>query len=192
MTPLELVSAWLLSAALAWAPVVPGAPAKLREDIARDVARVAYDPSERPLYAGEHGRAKSALLVLAIASLESGGFRSDVDAGDKRGSRGEVCIMQLLLKGPGWRISLDSDTYSYSTTDGWSYDDLARDRGKCLRAGYHKVRESLRACRDLSLYTGGKCDANEPKAKHRSGRAEGWWRHAPFTMHDLEVLASPS
>jgi len=183
---MEAVVAWLVAAQFAWQP----APATQREHyeaIAQDIATIAYDPDEAPLFRGPRGRARTALLLDAVASLESQ-YRADIDDGRKRGSLGEVCVLQVLLPSPRHRVVLKGDTYAYSLDEGWSYADLIDDRQKCIRVALRKMRESLRACHDLSLYTCGRCDEKEMLAKHRLGRAEGMWRHAPFETIDEEIL----
>ena len=49
--------------------------------IAQDVAEVAFDADEKPIFKepGVIGRLESALLALSIASYESGEFSEDVD-----------------------------------------------------------------------------------------------------------------
>ncbi len=181
----EAVVAWLVAAQLAWQPASVASHAHYRA-IAQDLVIVAYDPDEAPLFGGPRGRARTALLLDAVASLESQ-YRADVDDGRKRGGLGEVCILQVLLPSPRHRVVLRGDTYAYSLDEGWSYADLVEDRQKCVRVALRKMRESLRACHDLSLYTCGRCDATERMAKYRMGRAEGMWRHAPLQMTDEEV-----
>lgn len=176
MTLLE----WLLAAQFFWNPA-PTVDHSRYESIAKDIVSVVYDNEEKALFKGEYGKAKTALLIDAIASLESF-YREDVDNGTKRGGLGEVCIMQILLPYPSARIVLNEDTYTYSDNEGWSYSDLIADRKKCIRAGLHKVRESFRACHNLSLYTSGTCLENEPKAKFRQWRAENWFNKHPLQL----------
>lgn len=184
---IDQIVAWLTAASLAWVPAVGEAKLELRRSMLRDIADVAYDGAEAPLFDGPRGRARTALLLGAVASFESQ-YREDVDDGRKRGNLGEVCILQVLLPSPRHRIVMRGDTYAYSTEEGWSYADLVGDRQKCVRAALRKMRESLRACHDLSLYTGGRCDHEEPKAKHRQWRAEGWWRKNPSPLSDDDVV----
>lgn len=180
------IESWLIKAMLAWIPATPVPPRY--EAIAKDIVAVAFESGESPLFSGPHGRSKTALSLAAIASFESQ-FREDVDDGKARGKLGEVCILQVLLPSPKHRIVMSGDTYSYSLNEGWSYDDLVADRRKCVKAALHKARESWRACHNLSLYTSGACDKDEPKAKHRQWRAEHWWRRepAPFADDDVRV-----
>jgi hypothetical protein len=182
-SPLSALVTWLLAAELAWVPA-PTVDLPRYEAIARDIASVAFDPDERPLFAGtteSSRRARTALLLDAVASFESF-YREDVDNGTKRGALGEVCVLQVLTPSPRTRIVLTADTYRYSedASEGWSREDMVADRKKCVRAALHKMRESFRACHNLSLYTAGICNADEKAAKNRAWRAEAWWKHHPF------------
>src|SRR5262249_4293140 len=94
------LSAYILSAMIAWMPLKvhhreAEDEARARyQAIAQDIAAVALDENEPPLFAGEDGRTQTALLVASIASFESH-FRADVDAGKARGDNGiSWCVMQ--------------------------------------------------------------------------------------------------
>lgn len=175
---------YLLSAMLAWAPAKTHDYYASREDttaryesIARDVAEVALDPNEAPLFGGPEGRAQTALLVASIASYESGGFRRDVDLGSGKRSRGDGgrswCIMQVNV-GNG------------VTAEGWTGRDLVQDRHKCIRAGLALIRESFSLCHALTLrdrlsgYTTGRCTADEDLSHRRFHRAMEWWTKNKF------------
>lgn len=177
---------WLLTAMLNWTDVPE--VQQLNEsprliDIAHDAVMTSFDPAEPPLFKGELGRIKTATLLLAIASYESG-FRADVDSGDVRGDSGDSwCLMQVKLPGK-WKVVLKGDVYGYSTKEGWSGKDLVEDRKKCFRAALHMARESLRICKNLSVYTSGKCLRNEPAATFRMRRAMSWMNESPFSGED--------
>jgi hypothetical protein len=167
------VASYLVAAMTAWVPL--HAHAEPKEDtlarydaIAHDAVTVAYDESEAPLFGGPSGRAQTALLMLAVASLESS-FRKPVDDGTKLGDHGRsYCLMQIRV-GDG------------VTRDGWSGADLVSDRTKCFRAGLHILRGSFAACRNLELkdrmsaYATGRCTPGEEKSRLRVGRALDWW-----------------
>ena len=70
---------WLVAAMFAWTPAHEVDRARFTE-IASDIAAVVYDPEEEPLFSGEDGRAKTALLLASIAAHEST-FREDVENG---------------------------------------------------------------------------------------------------------------
>ena len=72
---------YLLSAMFAWAPPADHDYYADRQDtveryesIAKDIADVALDPNEPPLFGGPQGRAQTALYVTSIAFYESGGL----------------------------------------------------------------------------------------------------------------------
>src|SRR5271170_6856954 len=123
---------WLVAAMFAWTPAKEADRARYTE-IASDLAAVVYDPEEKPLYPGEDGRAKTALLLASIAAHEST-FRPDVEDGRARGDGGSSwCFMQVHI-GAG------------KTLEGWSGADVTADRKLCFRAGLHIARESFRMC----------------------------------------------
>ena len=79
------LAAYLLTAMKFWSPISnhvyredPAITEARYLQIATDVADQVLDPTEFPLFAGEDGRAQTAIYVLATGSFESGGFRSDV------------------------------------------------------------------------------------------------------------------
>jgi hypothetical protein len=168
----DLVS-YLVAAMTAWVP--PHALPEPKDDtlarydsIARDAISVAYDEAEAPLFPGNDGRAQTALLMIAVASLESG-YRRAVDDGTRLGDHGRsYCLMQI-------RVGMGM------TADGWSGTDLVSDRSKCFRAGLHILRGSFNACRKLpvedrmSAYATGRCTEGEEKSRLRVGRALAWW-----------------
>ncbi len=140
---------WLVAAMFAWTPAHEVDRARFTE-IASDLAAVVYDPEEQPLFSGEDGRAKTALLLASIAAHEST-FREDVENGKARGDGGSSwCFMQLHI-GAG------------KTVEGWTGGELTSDRRLCFRAGLHVARESFRMCtafpvnEKLSAYASGQC-----------------------------------
>lgn len=172
----QTLAAWLLGAMVTWSPPAvhrEGAEeARARyESIADDIAFVSLDPDEPPVFEGTSGRAKTALLVAAIASYESG-YRKDVDTGQVRGDHGKSwCIMQIQVRG--------------KTAEGWTGEDLVEERKRCVRAALHRIRASFVMCRKLPLldrlsgYTLGRC-RKEPKAEWRTLRAMKWWQAHPL------------
>lgn len=170
------LAAYLLSAMIAWMPTKvhnregESAALKRYEAIATDIAKVALDENEIPLFAGEDGRTQTALLVASIASYESH-FRADVDAGKARGDNGvSWCIMQIQVHG--------------KTLEGWTGPELIENRGKCVSAGLHLIRESFSMCKHMPLrhklsgYTSGKCEG-DPASESRIGRAVKWMKDHP-------------
>jgi hypothetical protein len=173
---MDSIVAWALAIMLAWVP--PGrsaikdaietseAGAARYAQIARDAARVAFDPAEQPLVKGPRARSQSLAVLLSVAYHESG-FRRDVDLGLgplARGSGTDSCLMQIRV-GKG------------TTPEGWSHADLVADRTKCFRAGLRLLRRSIGACRHLppldwlSAYARGQCTVDEPTSHALIGPA---------------------
>jgi hypothetical protein len=171
---MEALVPYLVAAMTSWVPL--HAHPETTEDttaryesIARDAATVAYDEGEEPLFPGAHGRAETAVLMLAIASLESA-FKKTVDDGVGRGDHGRsYCLMQIHV-GDG------------TTREGWSGPDLVADRARCFRAALHVLRGSFAACHRLPLedrmsaYASGHCFEGAEVSRVRIGRALGWWQ----------------
>jgi len=176
--------AYLLSAMMSWAPpashdyYAPREETTERyESIARDVAEVALDPNEAPLFGGPQGRAQTALVLMSIANFESGGFRRDVDLGMGPRGRGDSgrswCLMQINV-GEG------------KTTERWTGRELVEDRRRCFRAGLERIRQSFALCEGMPLldrlsgYTRGRCEANDETSRHRLQPAMTWWTRHNF------------
>ena len=175
---IELVTTWLVGAMVAWVPIPMQRDVDRTryESIAHDIATVALDGTEEPVFAGDRGREKTALLMAAIASFESG-YRADVDDGRTTGDHGQsFCVMQVRVLG--------------KTGEGWTGKDLIADRQKCLRAGLHRMRISFTWCKDhavddrLAGYTVGTCRDNEHLSRDRVQRAKAYFLRTPFTPPD--------
>jgi hypothetical protein len=177
---MESLVSYLVVAMLAWVPLHAHAPLESRgnvlaryESIARDVASVAFDDRETPLFDGADGRTETALLMLAVASYESS-FSKRVDDGIRRGDHGySYCLMQIHV-GSG------------ATREGWNARQLIEDRKLCFRAALHILQASFTACRSLpvddrlSAYASGHCFPEARISRSRVGRARAWWEsHAP-------------
>ncbi len=178
------------------------------EDIANAVIRVAYDPSEKPVFQGKNGRAMTAALMTSIAFMESA-FRRDVDLGLGPLSRGDAgkswCMMQVMMgkSGPSGRtptrVFLTEDGGLKFVTDrsglsGWGGEDLVADRTKCLRVGMRLARMSFAACAKLpveerlSMYASGSCHAGADASRRRVHQAQRWlWKSRP-PMTDSEAM----
>jgi len=137
------------------------------QDIATDLVEVLSD--DKPLFEGELGKVQTGLLVLAIASFESGGFREDIDNVKGSGDHGQShCIMQIM----------------YPLRDG----EVMNDRQDCFRIGLARIRESMQACRSyrlderLAVYARGKCDSKWgiANSKMKMKRASYWLTTHPF------------
>ena len=202
----SLLIVWLTAAMLAWCPppacsaggsaTLCGAETNRYARIAQVALEVSFDPAEKPLFEGPHGRAKTSLQLLAIAAFESN-FREDVQMGTKRGKVGDACLMQIIPVSAGLkkkRMQLTPLMYKWSEPrlepgpDDITAEDLVGpDPHLCFRLGLHIVRESLKICGDLSMYTNGKCN-HEIKAKHREQRAHQHYRMHPAPVNDVDAL----
>jgi hypothetical protein len=171
---MDSLVAYLVAAMIGWVPLQSHLPsesvdeAQARyESIARDAAAVAFDEAEAPLFSGPEGRTQTALLMLSIASYESG-YAKRVDDGRGLGDHGHsYCLMQLRI-GRG------------TTHEGWTGPELTSDRKRCFRAGLHVVRTSFGVCRALpvddrlSAYATGHCFADAKISRSRVARARAW------------------
>jgi hypothetical protein len=171
---MDSLVAYLVAAMIGWVPLHVHAPLESVDDargryesIARDVVSVAFDEAESPLFSGPEGRTQTALLMLSVASYESG-YRIKVDDGRGLGDHGHsYCLMQVKV-GRG------------VTREGWSGTDLVTDRKLCFRAALHILRSSFGACRTLpvddrlSAYATGHCFADAAISRSRVGRARAW------------------
>jgi hypothetical protein len=144
------------------------------EAIAHDLAVVAMTSEPLNVFKDEPNDvaiAHTAIVLAAIASFESGGFRSDVDRYGrdplaKRGDNGQAhCLLQIhLLR---------------ST-------DHINDRNECFRLGLDRVRESMSICKSLPVqfrlaeYASGSCSRGRKEAAHRWERMESFWSSAPY------------
>lgn len=167
---------WVLAALLFMVPPQKAAKQYQAEETAEDrearyriiaaqVAQVVEEEGPLPLgKVDQHKR--SAALVLSIMLHESG-LRKSVDLGKVRGDGGRsVCMMQL-------NVGKGTVPWGDETMRTWTAEDLVRDRTKCIRAGYVRLRNSLASCRDerdgdkLSGYTAGSCKKDHIKAWRR-------------------------
>ena len=166
---------WLTSSMIAWAPPqgrgdTDEAHARSRyRDIASDIARVALDPSEPPLYATRDGRARTALMLLSIAFWESG-FLFDVDSGmcrPKTCDDGTAFTLWQLhpqrgAKKEGFKFVGDGWAYA---PDGYDGPALVKDRVLAARISLHLAR------RHIGAWT---------TATRAMNHAASWWAGHPF------------
>ena len=163
--------AYLYAAMTAWAPPsshayaeAPAITEARYQAIASDVASVALDPDEQPLFAGDDGRARTAVLLLAVASLESGGFRGDVQScavtGDHGRARG---LFQSHRSG----------------------DRVCTTAREATRVALEQIRESFVMCERedpavwLAGYVSGSCGRGWMASRRRWDRAADWMKTHP-------------
>jgi hypothetical protein len=177
------IIAWLVTAMMAWAPARESERARYTQ-IASDLAAVVYDNAEQPLFRGDDGRAKTALILASIAAHEST-FRQDVDDGRKRGDSGNSwCLMQMHV-GLG------------KTVEGWTGQDLVNDRRKCFAAALHIAQWSFRTCNvypldeRLSAYASGHC-GRVVESRQMITRATAYFQHHPMNDQHLVYVEKNS
>lgn len=194
---LKALTTYLFTAMLAWMPLrnqanreTEEAASARYESIASDIATVATDPSEPPLFGGDDGRVKSALVVLSVAFWESG-FRADVDGGRCKPNEcdhGLAYSLWQLHPEDGFIFDGDVFTYSRNRSHAWREEHaseifdgpmLIQDRQLAARVALHILRYSVRNGGSLGIYTGE--NGNGPKARLRYGHAMSWLRGHPFT-----------
>lgn len=174
------------------------------QNIVRDLLSVTYDPTEKPLFSGPRGRARTTALMLSIAQTESG-FRRDVDFGigkDAKGDSGEShCLMQVRLSKArdngktDKRIHLDGPYYSFTLDgeSGYGGEDLLADRKVCFRAALHIMRQSFHTCHRLpseerlGIYTSGDCERGRRSSRVRTLQAGQILSRVQVTP-DAEIL----
>lgn len=157
MTPAELAP-WLLAAMRAWSPVPDGPEVARYEAFASAVATAAI-ATPLPSTSAED----TAILLLAIASYESGGFRADVMRCAVRGDHG-ASIGPFQVQRASARVCTD---HVYAA-----------------RVALERVAESWARCGrgELAGYTAGRCasSAGRRLSALYVGRARAWARKAPL------------
>lgn len=211
---------YLLGAMMAWVPVrnlVVGADTEETvraryESIASDIAAVALDEDEPPVFAGSAGRSKSSLLVAAVASYE-GGFQRFVDEGecnkpgfkaDRRGSCDgghAFTLWQIHAKefGGGFLLGVDGSiagtrfapAAALLSGNVVTAEGMLADRKVAARVAQRLLRQSLRTYGSMCAYTGESCaEGAHPKAAARLERAKAYFAAHPFADPAPEKLAA--
>lgn len=135
--------------------------------IASDIATVALDSEEPPVFRGRLG---TAALLLSVSYFESA-WRKDVDTGIgklARGDGGQSCTIYQLLVGRT------------------RCEPLLADRGLATREALHMIRRSALACSKLgpnaalNVYASGSCEGGEREGKLRIEKARKWLRENPL------------
>jgi len=165
------------------------------EGISQSIAEVVYHPNSKPLWNGNHGRARTALTVLTIMYFESG-FRRDIDLGIERERLSMYgwndygrswCMMQIHLgkknRVENGQVVLDS---AAMTPQGWNGRQLIEDRRKCVAAGLTVIQRSFKAChrlpfnQKLRVYASGSVDkGGEASASRMKKMVKLFAEHLP-------------
>lgn len=205
----EKMASWSPPGKYSWLGETPDEARSRYAEIARAARDVAFDPAEAPVFPGPDGRSRTMAVLLAIASVESGGFQKKVDfgVGDGVGDGGKSwCLMQVRLnklgadKKTSYRVVLDGKywAYGYDTSVGWGGEDLVSDRSKCFRAGLHMVRKSFDVMSyapledRLSVYASGKNTLGGTASRRRMGKATDWLKASPPPAADSAVMKALS
>ena len=216
-SPKALAKQWVVSFITKYAP--PGrktyykhaeetkAEALVRYDaIADALVSVVYDPEVKPLFAGPHGRAQTASVILGVVLWETA-FRKDVDFAlgkHGRGDNGESwCLMQIKVgegKTADWNIRLNRPAVKTDPPEdilsGYTGQQLVADRKLCIAEGLKIMRGSFGACKQLpveerlSAYASGSCDKGREKSKQRVGTGMKWFQRSLPTrfFRDIDLL----
>lgn len=167
------MSSWLLTLMLLVAPVgrTPAregaeAGATRYATIAADISAVVEDPAELPVFGGKLGRERTAMLLLAVAYMESG-LRVDVDDGRLLGDSGRSCTIFQLSRGRT------------------ACAPLLADRRLAAREALRAIRRSAAACPGvgidgmLRVYASGSCNAGATESAARVRLAQRWFAAHP-------------
>lgn len=202
--------AYILTAMLSWVPLhslttygetEEQASSRLHS-IASDIAFVALDPNEPPVFARGDGRMKTALLQAAIASLETGYQKFVDDAScnradwhaDRRGNcdGGHAwSLWQVHIFGNGYIFKDDGTLGTAMTSSAWlsSHPEevvikgpqMVADRKVAVRVAQRLERTSLLQYHSLCGYSGESCEeGRHPKAKARMDRAMDYLQRHPY------------
>jgi hypothetical protein len=173
---------------------MPGRDVSHYDAVARDIANVASDASEQPIWGDDVTRAKTAIVLTALAFFESRFWRF-VDEGICNG-RDSSRVRALGNCDGGYAYSLwqiHPEDGLVLVGDGWAHARdvrgvrevitgkmLIADRTLAARVALHIARRSIRAGAGLCQYTGelGPC----PKGNTRLGFALRWVARHPFTQ----------
>lgn len=132
---------------------------KRYEKVAADIAEVAFDENEPPLFDGPAGREATAMLLTAIAWHESG-FRKDVELCHgpiAKGDKGRSIGLFQIMRGPN--------------RQGYSSEEICGNRKLQARLGLHVLRRAKEYCGGspvlwLQAYGSGRCHAGQRAARN--------------------------
>lgn len=155
--------------------------------IAKDVIEVVFNPEVKVPFTGVSARTRTAALVLGVMFHESS-FTKHVDYGLGKYAKGDEgrswCMMQLNI-GAGrtlpWNAKHDRPKRwgddPDDIFDGYTGEELVKDRKKCVQEGLKVLRLSIRGCSSnpllerLASYTSGDCKKGLEESRIRMGTA---------------------
>jgi hypothetical protein len=223
-----LIISWLLAAANTWIPIPKPHEGEKPESYLKRagetheaaVARrtkhmtaiftVVFDPTEKPLFGGPHGRMMTAMFLDSIMSFE-GTYSRLVDEGKWNGDckilgedgKPRACTVKESEKLGQSFCQMQIKIGTQKTKEGWSKKDLLADPEKCVRAGLHRLQDYGAACMaapykftwdkngiDIySPYATGSCIKGNPEIHHRWERAKSRVLDSPFPAADSDVMS---
>jgi len=141
-------------------------------DIAKDIAEVISEPGIKLPFTGDNYKAKSALLMISIATTESG-FNRNVDSCKTVGDNGVAFGL--------WQ--------THTGREG-----TCSDRKVALRKAIEIVNQSFIMCKNFSLldrmagYTNGVCSTNSARSRIKMAKAIGYLTAHPYTEPTIEPI----
>lgn len=180
MTPHDPILSWLVAALTSWtSPPMDASVAQARAEVAGEIAEVAYDPFEPPVYGGTQARAKTAVLLGVIATLETR-LAGHVRAGRCRPHECDhgaaVGLMQIHVGPDGIRLT----ELGYASC--LHESDILRDERTAIRLALHMIRQS-----GLASYCG---EAPEgPVTERRRSEVKAWLAKSPVPVADGPYMA---
>jgi len=170
--PMNHLAQYIFAAMTSWTPLSDHAfhegsfiTQARYDDIAQQIVDQAMEPSEAPLFSGQDGRVRTAMLLVAIASFESGGFATDVHFCDRGGDSGKA-----------WSLF---QSHRNKT-------ELCSSVRNAAHIALDQIRESFATCHDLpqnqrlSGYASGNCVDGRAESVKRFDRAKAYMDAHPF------------
>lgn len=163
---------YVLAAMLSWYPVATHDYTHVSEhdtleryiSIADDIVVTA---TETPLFAGDDGVLKTAMLSASVAGFESGGFRAEVDDCELAGDAGAAWSL--------WQLHRPKEV-------------ICGTRRNAARMALAMMADSLKWCASLpqmerlAIYTSGSCGRGRAESRHRWERAARWLAAHPLVL----------
>lgn len=171
---MNIFVSYILAAMVSWVPISDHAYYEKAEittarynEIATTIVEATMDPNRAPLFEGDDGRIKTALLMASIASSE-GFFRKDIDTCTKGGDNGLAWGL--------WQTHANKKI-------------VCSNRAAAINIALDMVKNSMTTCQGLplldrmSVYTDGACHINWSRSRFKMHRAMSW-----HTKHQSELL----
>ena len=172
---MHVLVSYILAAMIYWVPMTdhaytgekPEVTLARYNEIATTIIEVAMDPNRQPLFEGDDGRIKTALLLASVASSE-GFFRKDVDSCKVGGDNGLAWGL--------WQTHA-------------SKKKVCSSRTEAAIIALDMMRASFASCKSVPLldrmsgYTDGQCHANWQRSRFKMSRAISWYsKHKPESI----------